>query len=579
MPPARSSLSRPGLDASTGKFWCDCTVQGCRTETRHLNKVERRTFYAHQQQQKIAALRAQNATAFDLQSARASQETNEPALSAEFGGSSGTSGIENDDNSYLPDIEDALGLAPFHSIISSSESNSNASDDEEVEVDSEFGDGVEREEVVDSERPVFDCGEDEMAEEDLSRKIMILVVSLASFFGLGERGANMLFAFYASEIQPRLLEPGPPIPRQIRTVRQHLGLDPPLVRYSVCPSCIEEAIQEWRGRDPAAGLGDVYDGTAWSSERDRNDKRFVDHSHSFLVALGIDWLSPFSSQYTSWHSTGAIMMTLLNLPERLRYHPSTTYLAGCTPGPKEPSAARLPCYLRPLLTELLALDEGVRIPTLRKPNGQLVRLRVAMFCGDSVSRNKVCGFPPHSVRVGKFCGLCDVTIPTIVSAFSHCAEDLERDASEHRVASVRLEQPFRTKKAKTAFERSTGARASPLNRLSYWQSVDRAPVDHMHNLELGVVKRLFHRTLIEGKSISPLQLKRLQSCLSTALVPPSEQAPDARLGDPGGGSATAAHWSTLGRRLLVLLLPQQQPLQQPVLKTMSKQESTKKQQW
>ncbi|KAE8181783.1 hypothetical protein CF335_g8821, partial [Tilletia laevis] len=230
MPPARSSLSRPGLDATTGKFWCDCTVQGCRTETRHLNKVERRTFYAHQQQQKIAALRAQNATAFDLQSVRASQGASEPALSAEFGGSSGTSGIENDDNSYLPDIEDALGLTPFHSIISSSGSSSNASDDGEVEVDSEFGDGVEREEMVDSERPVFDCGEDEMAQEDLSRKIMILVVSLASFFGLGERGANMLFAFYASEMQPRLLEPGPPIPRQIRTVRQHLGLDPPLVR-------------------------------------------------------------------------------------------------------------------------------------------------------------------------------------------------------------------------------------------------------------------------------------------------------------------------------------------------------------
>ncbi|KAE8179885.1 hypothetical protein CF336_g9483, partial [Tilletia laevis] len=117
-----------------------------------------------------------------------------------------------------------------------------------------------------------------------------------------------------------------------------------------------------------------------------------------------------------------------------------------------------------------------------------------------------------------------------------------------------MEQPFRSKKAKTAFERSTGARASALNRLPYWHSVNRAPIDHMHNLELGVVKRLFHRTLIEGKSISPLQLKRFQSGLLTALVPPSEQAPDARLGDPGGGSATAAHWSTLGRRLLVLLL-------------------------
>ncbi|CAD6944730.1 unnamed protein product [Tilletia laevis] len=165
MPPARPHLGRPGLDASTGKFWCDCTVQGCRTEIRHLNKVDRRTYYAHQKQQRGATLRAQNATAFDLQSVRASQGTNAPALSADFGGSSGTSGIENDDNSYLPDIEDALGLTPFHSTISSSGSSSNASDDEEVEVDSEFGDGLEREEMMDSERPVFDCGEDEMAEE------------------------------------------------------------------------------------------------------------------------------------------------------------------------------------------------------------------------------------------------------------------------------------------------------------------------------------------------------------------------------------------------------------------------------
>ncbi|CAD6964706.1 unnamed protein product [Tilletia controversa] len=76
-----------------------------------------------------------------------------------------------------------------------------------------------------------------------------------------------------------------------------------------------------------------------------------------------------------------------------------------------------------------------------------------------MSRNKVCGFPPHSVRIGKFCGLCDVTIPTVISAFT-----------------------------KTAFERSTGARASALNRLPYWHSVNRAPIDHMHNLELGVMQ-------------------------------------------------------------------------------------------
>ncbi|KAE8240534.1 hypothetical protein A4X13_0g7749, partial [Tilletia indica] len=105
-----------------------------------------------------------------------------------------------------------------------------------------------------------------------------------------------------------------------------------------------------------------------------------------------------------------------------------------------------------------------------------------------------------------------------------------------------------------AYERETGARQSPLNALPYWFSVDRAPVDHMHNVELDLIKRLFHRTLIEGKTLTASQLKRLQNSLLTAQVPPSEQAPDWRLGDPGGGSATAAHWSTLGRRLLVLLL-------------------------
>ncbi|KAK0542790.1 hypothetical protein OC844_007721 [Tilletia horrida] len=76
----------------------------------------------------------------------------------------------------------------------------------------------------------------------------------------------------------------------------------------------------------------------------------------------------------------------------------------------------------------------------------------------------------------------------------------------------------------------------------------------MHCVELGLLKRFFHRVLIVGKVISDSQLRTLQAALGATVAPPTEQAPDKRLGDPGGGSATAAHWSTLGRRLLVLLL-------------------------
>ncbi|CAD6954077.1 unnamed protein product, partial [Tilletia laevis] len=247
-----------------------------------------------------------------------------------------------------------------------------------------------------------------------------------------------------------------------------------------------------------------------------------------MFALCIDWFSPFRSQYTSWHSTGGIMMTILNLPQRLRYHPSMTYLAACTPGPKEPGAARLSGYLQPLLSELQEFADGKYIPTLRQPLGQLVR--------------------------GDFCGLCTVTISTRIDHFSANTSDLHRDPEQHRSDSLRCTQPFRTIKECQTFERETGSRASPLNELPYWRSVERAPIDPMHNIELGLIKRLFHRTLIDGASVSKPQLQVIQTALASASVPPSEQAPDRRLGDPGGGSATAAHWSTLGRRMLVLLL-------------------------
>ncbi|CAD6908233.1 unnamed protein product, partial [Tilletia controversa] len=53
---------------------------------------------------------------------------------------------------------------------------------------------------------------------------------------------------------------------------------------------------------------------------------------------------------------------------------------------------------------------------------------------------------------------------------------------------------------------------------------------------------------------TPQQLLVVQSLLRNSQIPASEEAPDHRLGDPGGGSATAAQWSTLGRRILVLAL-------------------------
>ncbi|KAE8182628.1 hypothetical protein CF336_g8479 [Tilletia laevis] len=141
---------------------------------------------------------------------------------------------------------------------------------------------------------------------------------------------------------------------------------------------------------------------------------------------------------------------------------------------------------------------------------------------------------------------------SIVAAFEHALP--LRDDHQHRLDAERYQRPFASKADKDLHERNTGARYSPLLQLSYWRSVSRSPVDYMHCLELGLAKRLFHRVLIVGEVITPAHLAIIQRGLQTCRVPSSEQAPDQRLGDPGGGSATAAHWSTLMRRLLPLLL-------------------------
>ncbi|KAL9935078.1 hypothetical protein V8E36_006154 [Tilletia maclaganii] len=141
-----------------------------------------------------------------------------------------------------------------------------------------------------------------------------------------------------------------------------------------------------------------------------------------------------------------------------------------------------------------------------------------------------------------------------VDCSSFVTPSAPRDPGQHMQDSVNFDQRFGNKTQRLQFERSTGARPCALYELSYWRSVEQAPIDFMHCVELGLVKRLFHRTLIDGNTISSSQLQALQQCLKTASVPLSEQAPDRRLGDPGGGSATAAQWSTLGRRLLVLIL-------------------------
>ncbi|CAD6902671.1 unnamed protein product, partial [Tilletia controversa] len=509
-----SNRSKPprkaGKDRSTGTWWCDCESNGCRTVRGQLTAVSARTFYTHQARDRDKKL--------GLPSAGESSAAvfHRPPVDYETRSNFDDFGL---DMAFDLSNEAAPGVGAASPSLSSDE------DATASEFDSNFGDGIEPEHVLDHGRAILDSME---AEDDHGPDMP--TSSLLTFASNHSQLDTALAASHAiPQLEPLLDPADPPIPRQLDTVRRHLGTLPVLRYYALYerpgkPKMIfayqslvewltwllsqpgvEVAMAEWRDRDPDVRLRDVWDGLAWRSELDPQRRAFTDHSLSLLVALGIDWFSLFRSQYTSWHSTGAILMCILNLPPRLRYLFSSTYIAGCTPGPKEPKATAIGGYLRPMLEELELLNEGMSICTHEAPN-----------------------------------------------AFEHALP--LRDDHQHRLDAERYQRPFASKADKDLHERNTGARYSPLLQLSYWRSVSRSPVDYMHCLELGLAKRLFHRVLIVGEVITPAHLAIIQRGLQTCRVPSSEQAPDQRLGDPGGGSATAAHWSTLMRRLLPLLL-------------------------
>ncbi|KAE8220650.1 hypothetical protein CF319_g5857 [Tilletia indica] len=95
---------------------------------------------------------------------------------------------------------------------------------------------------------------------------------------------------------------------------------------------------------------------------------------------------------------------------------------------------------------------------------------------------------------------------------------------------------------------------SSLYNVPGWSSLDMAPVDVMHALDLGVGKHMWCETLLEGGLLDEADLQTTESVLQHMTYPHriTRLRPD--LGKPSAGTPTAAGWSTLIRYVLPLLL-------------------------
>ena len=152
-------------------------------------------------------------------------------------------------------------------------------------------------------------------------------------------------------------------------VYPYRSLQTSLSRILSKPGFLEKC-ESWRQRStlvPDDTLADVFDGNVWKKFK---AETFFDTPHSYLLIMNVDWFQPYKRAI---YSTGAIYLTLQNLPRELRYKQENVILVGIIPGPKEPKLT-MNSYLTPLVEELKALWNGVLLPV--QSNGTILKIRV-----------------------------------------------------------------------------------------------------------------------------------------------------------------------------------------------------------
>lgn len=190
-----------------------------------------------------------------------------------------------------------------------------------------------------------------------------------------------------------------------------------------------------------------------------------------------------------------------NLPRSVRYKIENIILIGIIPGPKEPKYT-INSFLRPLVEELKEFWTGVNINCKHHPLGKLF-VRAALTCCtcDIPATRKVCGFVGHAATLG--CSKCakqftyDRTTQKMDYSGYHSEEWPVRTLLTHYRECINHLNAS-TKAEKKSIEKEHGVRYSALIELEYFNPIQYAVVDPMHNLYLGTAKHIMQVWINQG---------------------------------------------------------------------------------
>jgi hypothetical protein len=179
-------------------------------------------------------------------------------------------------------------------------------------------------------------------------------------------------------------------------------------------------------------------------------------------------------------------MVCMNLPVHLHYRVENVYLVGMIPGPHEPHNHHLNHLLRPVVDELLQFwKTGIFFSrTSKYVFGRLVKCVLIPVICDMVATRKVTGF--MGVTAHDMCSICKLQRKHIDNFGIESWP--KRSWEEHNVHATTWNEALTEEECEKIFAESH-VRWSELLRLPYWNIIDFAVVDTMHNLFEGEIMK------------------------------------------------------------------------------------------
>ncbi|MBW0571572.1 hypothetical protein O181_111287 [Austropuccinia psidii MF-1] len=140
-------------------------------------------------------------------------------------------------------------------------------------------------------------------------------------------------------------------------------------------------------------VSDVAQGTVWRSLFPSRSPS--NQSLELGFNLFVDWFNPRGNKILGKQvSMGILALHCLNLQPRERFQQQNTCLAGVIPAPNQPDMMTMNNVLKPLVEELIELNNGKNINTPGHPHGRKVIVKLVCLIGDIVATHKLSRWGP-----------------------------------------------------------------------------------------------------------------------------------------------------------------------------------------